>query len=94
MPYFIDIVDSVIDYLMSVEGLTPAERLILIEDVQNDLANRADEILETDPLGHESLKFIYDYLIGAESGVIKFEFTADASAAEMGVIRVVFADRK
>ena len=60
--------------------------------IEYELSERADELLARNAISHESLKFDYEFLMDFPDAEFAFDFLVDAVQAEMGVIRVVFAD--
>jgi hypothetical protein len=86
--YEVELPQSVREYLASVAGLIDEDRAAIVDGVIAELSERADDFLEKYPLSRELLSFRYDYFHPTSETLFNFEFVVDASAREMGVMRV------
>ena len=92
MAYFVEFRESVRDYLRGIDGLSDDDRAAIIDEVIEELSRDADRFLVQFPLAHESLCFRYDYARVTARAMFQFDFIVDASALEMGVVRVVYVE--
>jgi hypothetical protein len=92
MAYSVEFPQPIRDYVANVAGLTDADRAAVIDGVIAELSESADYFLEHYPLAHESLRFRYDYPHPTSHTLFIFEFIVDASAREMGVMRVAYVE--
>jgi hypothetical protein len=92
MPYYVETAPAVLDYLATVEGLSDEDRSLIVDAYIAELGRDADRFLALYPLGPESLHFRYDYPHPASGNLYDFDFVADGTAMEVGVIRVVYVE--
>jgi hypothetical protein len=92
MGYEIEFIQPIREYIANVAGLSDDERALIVDGVIEELSQNADYFFDKYPLGHESLSFRYDYFHPTRETLFNFEFIVDASAREMGVMRVVYVE--
>ena len=92
MPYHVEFVSLVKEYLARIEGLSDEERTSIVDGAIEELSQDADRFLALNPLAHESLCFRYDYAVGTERAVFEFDFVVSAHALSMGVVQVVYIE--
>lgn len=92
MGYAVEFLQPIRDYIANIAGLTDGDRATIIDGVIAELSENADYFLNKYPLSHESLRFRYDYFHPTYETLFNFEFIVDASAREMGVMRVVYVE--
>ncbi len=92
MPYYVETVPAVIEFLTLVEGLSEAGRLAVVDGYVNELAEHADKFLALYPLGPESLHFRYDYPHVEGTTLFNFDFIVEATFMESGVVRIVYVE--
>jgi hypothetical protein len=88
--YHVEFVESVLDYLAKLEGLTDDDRLAIVDAVVDELSRDADRFHALRPLARESLGFLYDY--PHVTGQTIYDFVVDARHLEMGVVRVAYVE--
>jgi hypothetical protein len=92
MPYFVEIVPAVTEYLDSVAGLSEACLEELVDGVTEELCRDADRFLAINATGPESLHFRYDYPHPDGSTLFEFDFIVDGTEMPSGVVRVVYVE--
>src|SRR5256885_695293 len=94
MPYLVQTLPSVEEYLAAIVDLPRDVILEVLADVEHVLSEKADFYLERFPLGHESYRFEFDTTIIHGDRMITFRFVVDAANREAGVVRIVYADHE
>lgn len=92
MPYFVEIVPAVRDYLAAVDELSDDVRATVIDGIITELGESADYFLTTYPLGPESLHFRYDYAHPDGQTLFVFDFVVDGQHMPTGVVCVVYVE--
>jgi hypothetical protein len=92
MGYYIEFVESVLEYLQGIDGLTDEQRAEILEAVTDELSRDADRFHSLYPLSHESLCFRYNYPHPTEKMIYDFDFIVSASHRAMSVMQVVYIE--
>jgi hypothetical protein len=90
--YDIEFVDSVLEYLQLVDGLTEDDRKAILAGMIEKLSQHADRFLTLRPLAHESFYCRYDYPYLTHQSIYNFDFIVDAQFMPVGVLRVVYVE--
>jgi hypothetical protein len=92
VPYVVNTVDAVVEYLRDKSGLSADGLRRLTEGYLEELGEDADKFLAKNPLAHESYLFEYDFVLIDGGSLYEFRFVVSAADWAYGVVHVVYAD--
>jgi hypothetical protein len=94
VPYDVEFVEPVREFLSRIEGLTDEDRTTIVAAVIEELSRDADRFLALYPLAHESLSFRYDYPHPKNDPmrVCQLDFIVDGSQMDAGKVTVVYVE--
>lgn len=92
MPYVVNTVDAVVEYLRDKSGLSADGLRVVTEGYLLELGDDADKFLAKNPLAHESYLFEYDFVLIDGDLLYEFRFVVSGADRAYGVVHVLYAD--
>jgi hypothetical protein len=92
VPYAVNTVEAVVEYLRDKSGLSPDGLRAVTEGYLRELGDDADKFLAKNPLGHESYLFEYDFVLFDGGRLYEFRFVVSGADRAYGVVHVLYVD--